>query len=232
MGLQRVIASLPGMQWLCRTVGGRDMIPFDTSSQYWEDRYAGGGNSGAGFYGDLAAFKADVLNRFVAEFDVGSVLEFGCGDGAQLERAVYPSYVGVDVSPTAIALCEERFRKDPSKRFCLAGVEDLETAELTLSLDVIYHLVEDDVFNGYMRQLFASSSRFVAIYSSNHDACPGTSHVRHRCFVDWIEDNAPEWRLFRKLQNAYPFEAGKPKSTSFADFYFFVDGSKPLQADG
>jgi hypothetical protein len=40
---------------------------------YWENRYADGGTSGAGSSGRLGAFKARVLNAFVAEQAVGSV---------------------------------------------------------------------------------------------------------------------------------------------------------------
>lgn len=72
------------------------------SSEYWERRYAAGHNSGAGSYGALAEFKADVINRFVARNSVQTVIEFGCGDGAQLELADYRHYVGYDVSETVL----------------------------------------------------------------------------------------------------------------------------------
>ena len=47
----------------------------------------------------LAAFKAEVPNDFVRARGIDSVIEFGCGDGAQLALAEYPAYVGIDVSP-------------------------------------------------------------------------------------------------------------------------------------
>src|SRR5688572_13218080 len=92
---------------------------FPGSSPYWNKRYEGGGTSGAGSYGRLASFKADFLNNFVQEHDVGSVIEFGCGDGAQLGLAAYPKYIGLDVSPTAIKLCVSRFAGDSTKSFFL-----------------------------------------------------------------------------------------------------------------
>jgi hypothetical protein len=58
---------------------------------------------------------------------------------------------------------------------------DLGRFDLELSLDVIYHLVEDEVFDAYMRSLFAHAGRFVVIYSSNKvgarrcAACPPSS---------------------------------------------------------
>lgn len=54
---------------------------FPGSAAYWEKRYERGGTSGPGSCGRLAQFKAEVVNRFVAEHDVQSVVEFGCGDG-------------------------------------------------------------------------------------------------------------------------------------------------------
>ena len=66
---------------------------FVGSQAFWEQHYAQGGTSGAGSYGKYAEFKADILNRFVQENSVRSVIEFGCGDGNQLSLARYPSYV-------------------------------------------------------------------------------------------------------------------------------------------
>jgi hypothetical protein len=103
---------------------------------------------------------------------------------AQLRLANYPKYIGVDVSSTAIELCRRAFAGDSTKRFVRAQDLDDETkAELALSLDVIYHLVEDDIFERYMGKLFRSSSRFVIVYSSNIDSSWPSQHVRHREFT-------------------------------------------------
>ena len=142
--------------------------PFPGSASYWNKRYLSGGNSGVGSYGKFAEFKAGVLNDFVRENSVKSVIEYGCGDGNQLKRADYPQYIGFDVSPAAIAKCRSLFADDCTKQFRLVSEYAGDTAELTLSLDVIYHLVEDDVFDSYMRRLFGSATRFVIIYLSNN----------------------------------------------------------------
>src|SRR5262249_52775171 len=68
---------------------------FKSTGDYWDSRYRRGGNSGAGSYGRLAEFKAEAVNRFVRENHILSVVEFGCGDGAQLELAQYPRYTGM-----------------------------------------------------------------------------------------------------------------------------------------
>jgi len=46
------------------------------SKKYWEARYVSGRNSGAGSYGRLAKFKADVINDFVKNKKINTVIEF------------------------------------------------------------------------------------------------------------------------------------------------------------
>jgi hypothetical protein len=197
-------------------------LRFGNSSQYWEDRYKLGGNSGAGSYNRLARFKADVLNDFVAKNDIRSVIEFGCGDGNQLTLCRYPRYIGVDVSPAAIAMCRRRYSRDKTKEFYTASdVRPPTDCELALSLDVIYHLVEDEVYEGYMATLFDAASRFVICYSSNEDLAAPVAHIRHRRFTRWVEQRRPGWNLLRKIDNVYPFDEMDPDNTSFADFYIF-----------
>ncbi|MBV8915998.1 MAG: class I SAM-dependent methyltransferase [Acetobacteraceae bacterium] len=206
----------------------RRRAPFPGSAKYWDQRYAAGGTSGAGSYNRLAAFKAEVLNGFVAEHGITRVLEFGCGDGAQLSLATYENYVGVDVAPSAVALCRARFGDGPTKCFYVAGELPAEIdAELTLSLDVIYHLVEDEVYERYLQELFARSRRFVCLYSSNEDRIAREKHVRHRHIEAWIGRNAPGWTLLRHVPNRYPHDPADPGNTSFADFFFYERSVPP-----
>lgn len=226
MGIQQMIKDiLPVDPTAYRIIRGpdKDRKAFEGSRQYWENRYETGGTSGNGSYNQLAAFKAEILNTFVSEHKIASVAGFGCGDGNQLRLARYPNYIGFDISPKAIATCRDLFSGDGTKHFKLAQTHDGETAELALSLDVIYHLVEDDVFDGYMARLFNSAERFVIIYSSNTDDNPrGTAmHVRHRNFSKWIADNQPGWTLMQLIPNRHPFQ-GDTKSGSFSDFYIYA----------
>ncbi len=201
---------------------------FENSSQYWDDRYRTGGNSGIGSYGQFAEFKAEILNQFVAEQQIESVIEFGCGDGNQLSLAKYPSYVGVDISPAAVEKCRERFRHDSSKAFLVATEASGCRAALGLSLDVIFHLVEDEVFQRYMADLFAAAERHVVLYTSNFsggklDAANAhfakAKHVRHRAVLEYIAKEFPGWELKRHIPNRYPYN-WKTDEGSFADFFF------------
>jgi SAM-dependent methyltransferase len=196
--------------------------PFQSSESYWENRYESGGNSGDGSYNQLAEFKAKILNTFVSENGITSVIEYGCGDGNQLGLAQYPKYIGFDVSPKAISICSKSYSNDGTKRFKLMETYGGEIAELTLSLDVIYHLIEDSVFVDYMNRLFDSSENFVVIYSSDTDKNPedAAAHVMHRHFSKWVTENKTEWKLIRHIPNKYPF-SGDTKRGSCADFFIY-----------
>ena len=197
-------------------------LAFPGSAAFWESVYREGGTSGPGSYGRLAEFKAEILNEFVRTRDIRTVIEFGCGDGAQLQLARYPEYVGVDVAAASILRCSALFAPDSTKRFYLADAlpKDLGTFDLALSLDVIYHLVEDSVFHVYMKRLFSVSRRHVIIYSSNYDERMEAPHVRHRKFTPWIAENARDWQQEGFVANRFPVDPQRPDETSHADFYF------------
>jgi hypothetical protein len=206
-----------------RKFNNRNFDEFD-SKDFWKARYREGGHSGAGSYGRLAQFKAEVLNKFVSEHGVQNVIEFGSGDGNQLSLAQYPCYIGFDPSPEAIERCRERFAQDSNKTFHLLDVEFVPgecRAELVLSLDVIYHLVEDSVFDAHMRHLFCAAERYVIIYSDDTERPSSSVHVRHRRFSGWIAAYRPGWRLIKHIPNRYQYSEEHPADTSFADFWIY-----------
>ena len=223
--IKRIPVLGPILQRLYRVVvKPKPLMPrsFSDSRSYWEERYAIGGNSGCGSYSILAEFKAEVINAFVREHGVQSVVELGCGDGNQLRLADYPRYLGFDVSETAVAKCRRLFRGDRTKAFALMDDYAGERAELALSLDVVFHLIEDAVFEGYMRTLFDAADRYVIVYSSNTNdniAYP-SPHYRNREFTGWIELNEPGWRLAGHVPNRYPYR-GDVRTGSPSDFYIF-----------
>jgi SAM-dependent methyltransferase len=195
---------------------------FRGSEVFWNKRYKTGSKSGPGSYGKLAQFKADVINDFVEKEGISSVIEYGCGDGNQLKLARYPKYLGFDVSNAAVEQCRREFADDRIKDFLLVKEYSGQVADLTLSLDVIYHLVEDDVFEDYMVRLFQSARRYVIIYSSNFNEqasirCP---HVRHREFFQWIEEKLQELELLKHIPNRYPM-VNNSEEGSFCDFYIW-----------
>ncbi|MDQ6902758.1 MAG: class I SAM-dependent methyltransferase [Bacteroidota bacterium] len=174
---------------------------------YWENRYVKNGNSGKGSYGLFAKYKANVLNKFVKDNNISKIVEFGCGDGNQLKQFQFPSYIGLDISPTAIRECLGFFKDDHTKSFFIYNHKafydnsNIFLSELAISLDVMYHLVEDEVYEKYLQDLFSSASRFVIIYAWDVEGKP-RRHVRHRKFSAWIAENLREWNLTEVIHNA------------------------------
>lgn len=195
------------------------------SLNYWEERYRNGGTSGAGSYGVLADFKAMVVNKFISDQSIQGLIEFGSGDGNQLSKILVKNYVGVDVSEAAVQHCRKMFKMDVSKKFFTNTdflIKPLK-ADLTISLDVIYHLVEDENFEDYMHMLFEASEKYCIIYSCNDDTFEvNAPHVRRRKFSEWVEKNIQNWHLFGILYNDYPYSKLKNgKTSSMSDFYFY-----------
>jgi hypothetical protein len=206
-----------------KIMSGSPPLEFKSTAQYWQDRYAAGGNSGAGSYGRLAQFKADVINDFVAKNAIETVIEFGCGDGAQLQLARYPHYTGIDICSQAIDVCRTKFPGDASKQFfhTSSPEADKTRADLAMSLDVVYHLVEDRTYDAYMSRLVSASKKYLCIYSSDEERpCP-VAHIRHRRFTAWLATRAPQWKQILKVPNLYPEDPNRSNETSWADFFFF-----------
>ena len=126
------------------------------------------------------------------------------------------------MSPTIIGKCRQKFSQDKSKSFEVVDQYRNQVADLVLSLDVIFHLVEDDIFHTYMKNLFNSSSNYVIIFSSNTDdnSTHKSKHVRHRKFTNWILTHAPNWKLVEVIPNKYSY-TGDNNNSSFANFHIF-----------
>lgn len=199
---------------------------FGSSSQYWEQRYRIGESSGVGSYGRLAEYKASVLNRFFAEHNIHKVADFGCGDGNQLRLLKCPEYLGLDVSPAAVEQCRALYRRDRTKTFLVdSGPEAIAKVrefgpELTMSLDVIYHLVEDETYERYLANLFDVSSRYVVIYSTNVDKRYDFPHQVDRKFTNYVTTHMHGWRLLEVLANPHK------GSDTQSDFYVYEKTSE------
>jgi SAM-dependent methyltransferase len=193
------------------------------SIEFWNLHYRAHGTSGPGSRGDAARFKASEMNRIVATNAIQTVVEFGCGDGYQLGLLSIPRYVGLDVSPRAVQLCIEQFRHDNTKSFLrydpYSWQDNLRVihADMSLSMDVILHLVEDEIFHKYMMDLFGAADHLVAIYSSNV-AASEAQFTQHRHFTDWVSTHQPGWRMTEHVPN--PDGSG-------TDFYLYRRVDEP-----
>ncbi len=168
------------------------------TQRYWERRYAAGGRSGAGSLGKVAQFKAGFLNDFVARQQIHSIVELGCGDGDQLALSHYRAYTGLDIAPTAVEICRKRFATDTSMRFVLYEPlqfdPDRFRAALALSLEVIFHLTEEPIYQLYLQHLFALSNRWVIVFASNTADISGGIFPHFRTRI-WLPDVPEGWVL-------------------------------------
>jgi len=127
---------------------------------------------------------------------ITSVLDLGCGDGLNASLIDAPNYTGVDISLTAIKSAMQRCRGQ-SKQFSQSMPST--PSELTLSMDVAYHLVEDGVFERYLRDL-GTASRYCLIYSTDADAAQ-IGHVRHRVVSEPFLSINQDWSLVARAAN-------------------------------
>lgn len=186
------------------------------SNKYWDNRYKHGGNSGAGSYGKLANFKAKIINTFVSENNIDTMIDYGVGDGNQLRMFNIKNYIGIDVSPYIINKCKRIFKNDQSKKFYIDSEYDMNgSTDLVISCDVLYHLINEDIYEKYMKNMFTIiPCKYVIIYAANVDKT-GAIHVKKRKFTEYIENNFPTWELIKKIDNPY-----KGKSSE-SDFFIY-----------
>lgn len=199
-----------------RKIKGAD--EFKSSRDYWEKRYGEGGTSGVGSYNELGAYKGDVINEFTIEHGIKSAIEHGCGDGNQLSYFKFETFTGYEISQAAIDNCKKVYADDPTKTFRHFDEYIAEEFDVSLSLDVIYCIIEDDAYQTYMERLFDSSRKYVIIYSTDHDKNDGsTDHIKHRKFSEWIKANRPAYEQIGFVKNKYNGQV-KP---FISDFYFY-----------
>ena len=204
------------------------IFTFTNSPKYWENRYAKGGNSGHGSYGIQSQYKADCINKFIDEHDITSVTDFGSGDGNNISLLADIKYHGLDVSQRAIDICQKKFADSTNKSFMLYDRPysdlGLEKTDLALSLDVLFHLVEDQIFESYVQDLFKASNKYVIIYSSDFDE-RSSAHVRHRKFTEYIKANIKDWSLIKKEVNKYQTKKDRLSDITqvriVPDFYYY-----------
>ena len=181
--MKNIIKRIPVIGSIAVTL--RDKIfptkKFTNSQDYWIDRYKNGGNSGAGSYNNLAEFKGEVINEFVAKNKIKTVIELGFGDGNQLRYFNFSSYIGFDISDAVIQKCRQKFKNDKNKKFMHMDSISNQKADMVMSLDVIYHLIEDKTYTNYMTRLFDLSNRYVIIYAFDNEGSNSyAAHVKPR----------------------------------------------------
>lgn len=191
-----------------------------STKTYWEDRYKKGRTSGSGSYGRLANFKSETLNQLFNKYNIETVLELGCGDGNQLKQFHLSQYIGYDISNLVVEENNKAYQNNNSISFTNDLTTIKDKVDCTLSLDVIYHLLEFETYSEYLESLFKYSNKYVIIYSSNYES-KQMGHVKHHKFTDFVISNLPNWELVESIKNKYPYDKSDPDNTSWADFFIY-----------
>lgn len=85
-------------------------------------------------------------------------------------------------------------------------------ADLSISLDVIFHLVEDEIFEKYMFDLFKFSTSYVIIYAWDVDE-EKKYHIRQRNYSKWIKKNIHSFHLKKHIIS--------DQVNNFCDFFIY-----------
>ena len=127
------------------------------------------GTSGAGSYGEVGDFKADIIKNLIDKYDIKSTLEYGCGDGNQIGLIDYDNYIGFDVAEYAVKICESKFKDDPRKKFSVYDPRTFNftkyNADMVVCLDVLYHITDDNDFNATLDAIFFTSNKLVVLFT-------------------------------------------------------------------
>ena len=174
---------------------------YKSSESYWTKRYSFGRNSGVGSSENASKAKASYISAVLDRYQIKSVEDIGMGDGTFLRELTFAGmYTGMDVSPLVIEMAKNRWQKDSRKQFFL--LSDYEKnkpkeCEARISLDVILHLVENEVYYHHLDILFADPAKYVFILSTNLEEKPKflSPHVRHRKVVDDVGLKFPNFEL-------------------------------------
>jgi len=178
-----------------------DRAKFKDNERYWKRRHKrlGGKLSAVGdvrrseeenirLYAIRRKLVFDVLRGIgLANSLAGSrVLDAGCGIGlfAEIFFILGAEVIGLDVSKIAL---EQAALRCPGAEFRLASLTDFEMEgpafDLTISADVLYHIIDDDNWAAAVRNLAAHTRRggFLVIVDHLHDEPQMPSpHVRFR----------------------------------------------------
>ena len=175
------------------------------SGKYWEKRYSSWWDSWKWSYNEHAKYKSKILNNIIKDNNISTVIEFWCWDWNNLKYYNIKKYIGFDVSKTAIIKCKENYKNDENKSFIYYIPNLFKSgwlqSQLVISFEVIFHLIEDEIYYKYMADLFNSSSSYVLIFSTNKKNINMTSaHYKDRVFTKDIPNNFKLIKEFKTPQ--------------------------------
>jgi hypothetical protein len=144
---------------------------------YWSQRYLRS-TSGYGSYGKYLEKKLGWFKGLT----IATISEIGCGDfnfGSNLLK-LYPDayYIGQDISELII---DKNTKKFPQYKFT-TSINDLIQADLTLCIDVLFHITDDKEYENMLTNIENNWSKYLAITAYEYDNPLTSPHVKVRKF--------------------------------------------------
>jgi SAM-dependent methyltransferase len=134
--------------------GSRTRAVYDEIYRHHEDVWVDQGRSGRflQFFSELAA-----------SYSTGSVLEIGCGEGAQLADLSGKPKFGIDLSVHAL----RRARRRANAACAVARAEELpfpaDSFDLVVAVGVMEHFASPDAAAAEIRRVLAPAGRYIAL---------------------------------------------------------------------
>ncbi len=148
----------------------------------WAKRTDGAGTSGVGSTAHATLLYRTYLQQFLAEHDIHSVVDAGCGDWEFSQSIDWTGidYKGYDIVPSVVEQDVKRFGK-PNIQFFTADIvtTDLPPADLLISKHVLQHLptaaVQQFLLQArkYKHVLLVDGVDRVTLTGTNTDIAPG-----------------------------------------------------------
>ncbi|MGC8495194.1 MAG: methyltransferase domain-containing protein [Syntrophobacteraceae bacterium] len=139
---------------------------------FWNNRYdcfpeLG---SGVGSRGQSLEYKREHLNNVVHFFGDSSVLEIGCGDLETSKGLNFKTYVGYDLSASALEIARA---KRPDWQFVQGSIDDAHRdplAELVMCIDVLIHQKDADQYRELLYNLARATGQRLIV--SGYETTP------------------------------------------------------------
>lgn len=132
-------------------------------TEYWEERYKNGGNSGEGSRGQHREWKWQILESTIVDID--NVIDVGCGDLAFMEGKNIKNYTGIDISKTII---KDNELKYPYWKFICSSADNYINelnGYVVFCHDILFHIIDDDVYYSILDNLTRYSNKYISIYT-------------------------------------------------------------------
>lgn len=138
--------------------------------EYWENIYASGGNSGAGSRGKLKDWKWSQITESIG--DTSNIVDIGCGDMKFIGGHEPINYVGIDISKTIIDVNKLVY---PNYIFYNINADQYIPqlrAPVVLCMDLLFHIIDDDIYYKILDNIIKYSSKYIVIYSWDKNPIP------------------------------------------------------------